>query len=298
MTIHTIDLRFRDVPGVIAGYLVESGNEVALIETGPGSTIERLCAGIVECGVALEQVTKVFVTHVHLDHAGAAGWWARRGAQVFCHPRAERHLIQPGRLVESARQVYGAAFDELWGEMIAVPKERVTVLQDGEEVVLGEERIVAIETLGHARHHHAFAVGDMCFTGDVAGVRLEGAEYLSVAAAPPQFELEPYVRSVRKLRGMRFGRLYLTHFGMIEEPDAHLALYEDRLKEVVDQARRSVLMEESEDNWRVRFEECERERAGLSGGSNAYWERCQVVNGTSMCADGLRNWASQTALGR
>jgi glyoxylase-like metal-dependent hydrolase (beta-lactamase superfamily II) len=292
MKVHTIDLRFQGVPGVIAAYLLESGGEVALIETGPGSTLERLRDGILECGVALERVTKVFVTHVHLDHAGAAGWWANQGAQVFCHPRAERHLVEPSRLIEGARQVYGAAFDSLWGEVMPAPQERVTALRDGEEIAFGDERIGAIETPGHARHHHAFAVNDVCFTGDVAGVKLEESAYLSVAAAPPQFEPEPYLQSVKRLREREFSRLYLTHFGMIDDPHGHLMRYEERVREVAAEARRSNVLGLEEEAWRARFEMGERERCLLGGDSTEIWGRYQVVNGTSMCADGLRSWAS------
>src|SRR4051812_44901146 len=93
--IHTIDLHFRNTPGLIAAYLVESEGELALIETGPGSTLARLRAGIGELGFDEKAIRRVFVTHVHLDHAGAAGWWARQGAQVYCHQRAERHLVDP-----------------------------------------------------------------------------------------------------------------------------------------------------------------------------------------------------------
>lgn len=291
MNVHTIDLNFQGVPGVIGAFLLESKGEFALIETGPGSTLDQLRHGILGCGVALERVTKVFVTHVHLDHAGAVGWWANQGAQVFCHPRAERHLVEPVRLIEGARQVYGSAFDSLWGEVMPSPKERVTALQDGDEIVFGNERVVAIETLGHARHHHAFSIGDVCFTGDVAGVRLERADYLSVAAAPPQFELGPYLQSVRRLRALGFGRLYLTHFGQVDDPNLHLSRYEERLKEVAEEARSSITMGLGEDEWRERFEAVERKRCVSGGGSSEIWGRYQVVNGTSMCADGLRSWA-------
>jgi glyoxylase-like metal-dependent hydrolase (beta-lactamase superfamily II) len=291
MTIDTIDLNFQGVPGVIAAYLVRSEGEVALVETGPGISLKALCEGILAHGIDFESVTKVFVTHVHLDHAGGAGWWANRGAQIFCHPRAARHLIDPGRLIESARKVYGDAFDSLFGGMDAAPIERVTVMNDGDIVNMGGERVSAIETLGHARHHHAFAVGDVCFTGDVAGVKLQGAEYLSVAAAPPQFELQPYLESVKKLRNLRFKRLFLTHFGEIDEPEQHLARYEKRIREVADAAKRSLTGGESDVEWRAQFDERERAFAKLSLDSEMCWDRYQVVNSTAMCADGLRIWA-------
>ena len=293
MRVHTIDLKFQNVPGVIAAYLVESGGELALIETGPGSTLPALHAGIIDAGYSLEAVKKVFVTHVHLDHAGAAGWWAGQGAQVYCHPRARRHLVEPGRLIESARQVYGDTFDSLWGEMLPAPESRVVELQDGESVMLGNAEVEAIKTPGHARHHHAFAIGGTCFTGDVAGICLEGAAYLSLAAAPPQFEREPYVESVRRLRERSFERLYLTHFGLVEKVEDHLSRYEARLNEVADSAAESLAAGESETEWRSRYGDEEQARALTAGCPPALWQRYQVANGTGMCADGLRLWAEK-----
>ena len=291
MKVHTLDLMFQDAAGVIAAYLVESGGEVALIETGPGSTLHALCAGIATAGFRLEQVKKVFVTHVHLDHAGAAGWWAGQGAKVYCHPRAHRHLIDPGRLIGSAKQVYGEAFDALWGEMVPAPEEQVQALQDGESVPLGNETVTAHETSGHARHHHAFAVGNVCFTGDVAGVRLGGSSYQSVAAAPPQFELDAYLNSVHKLKGFGFQRLYLTHFGGWDDVEAHLNGYERRLRQVADDAVRSLACGETEGEWRNRFSQNEQGRAFAQGCAPAEWDTYQLANGTAMCADGLRLWA-------
>src|SRR5690606_30958662 len=98
MRIQTLDLGFDGTAGLIASYLIESDSELALIETGPGSCLPRAVEELAERGVAVETIRKVFVSHVHLDHAGAAGWWAQQGAQVFCHPRAARHLIDPSRL--------------------------------------------------------------------------------------------------------------------------------------------------------------------------------------------------------
>lgn len=293
MKIHPIDLKFQDVPGVIAAYLVECDGELALIETGPGSTLPTLCAGIRASGFSLEAVKKVFVTHVHLDHAGAAGWWAQQGARIYCHPRARRHLVEPGKLIESARQVYGEAFDSLWGEMVAAPEAQVVALEDGESVSLGNAKVVALDTPGHARHHHVFAIGGLCFTGDVAGVRLEASGYLSVAAAPPQFELEPYRESVRRLRQHAFEMLYLTHFGRVENADDHLSRYELRLNEVAELATNSLHAGETELEWRNRYGKVEESRALEVGCSPALWERYQVANGTGMCADGLRLWAEK-----
>ena len=131
MQVHTIDLKFQDVEGVIAAFLIESDGELALIESGPGSTLEVLKAGIENLGFSPDEVKKVLVTHIHLDHAGAAGWWASQGATVYVHHRGARHLNDPSRLMESARMIYQERMDDLWGEMLPIPEDQLVALQDG-----------------------------------------------------------------------------------------------------------------------------------------------------------------------
>lgn len=291
MQLRALDLQFRQTPGLIAAWLIESGGEKALVETGPGSTLLRLLEALREAGVTPEEIGKVFVTHVHLDHAGAAGWWARQGAQVFCHPRARRHIVDPSRLLAGAREVYGDAMDSLWGETLPAPEENATALADGESVRLGDITVTALDTPGHARHHHAYAVGDTCFTGDVAGLRLEGSAYLSVTSAPSQFELEPYLDSIRRLRAAGFARLCLTHFGEITDVEAHLTAYEARVREVTERALQARSLPEPE--WRALHTEKERALALQLGVTPALWERHELANGAAMCADGLRLWARE-----
>ncbi len=291
MNIRALDLKFRQTPGLIAAWLLESAGEKALVEAGPGSTLPRLLEALQEAGATPGEIGKVFVTHVHLDHAGAAGWWARQGARVYCHPRARRHLVDPSRLLAGAHEVYGEAMESLWGEMLAAPEDKVTALEDGENVTVGEITLTALDTPGHARHHHAYAAGEVCFTGDVAGIRLEGSAYLSVAAAPPQFELEPYLASARRLRAAGFERLCLTHFGEVADADAHLAAYETRLREVAEQAARHRVLPAAE--WRQTYRETERARALQAGVAPELWEKYELANGTGMCADGLRLWAGE-----
>lgn len=210
MRIHTLDLQFLGIPGLIASFLVECDGEFALVETGPGATLEALRAAIRETGVSEASIRKVFVTHIHLDHAGAAGWWAQQGATIYCHPNASRHLVDPSRLIDSARMVYGDQMNSLWGDMLPAPPDRVVSLQDRESVKLGSRQITAWDTPGHARHHHAFVLGDVCFAGDVAGMRLEHSRYLSVTSAPPQFDPVAYMQSIDRLQAAGFRTLYLT----------------------------------------------------------------------------------------
>lgn len=285
MRIHTLDLEFQGTPGVIAAYAIECGGTLALIETGPGSTLPALLAALVRGGLPAEQVRHVLVTHIHLDHAGAAGWWAEQGARVYCHPNAARHLIDPSRLMESARLVYGEKMDALWGEMRPAPADRVTVLQDNESVVIGDVTITAWDTPGHARHHHAFVAGDVCFTGDVAGMRLEESPYVSVTAAPPQFDPEAYVRSVDRLLAANFRALYLTHFGPITDVASHLAGYRERILEVHRNVRGWVEAGCAAEEIRRRYTEAEQGAAQLPPD---LWARYQLGNPTAMCADGVR----------
>jgi len=288
MRIHTLDLRFQNIPGLIASYLIESGGEYALIETGPGSTLETLRAAIRTAGVDESAIKKVFVTHIHLDHAGAAGWFAQQGGTVYCHPNAARHLIDPSKLIDSARMVYGDLMDSLWGDMLPAPAERVVALQDNERVPLGEIEITAWDTPGHARHHHAFIIGDVCFTGDVAGMRLEHSRYLSVTAAPPQFDPIAYGQSLDRLLAANFKTLYLTHFGAVEDVAWHLSTYRQRVTNVYERVaadfRAGVGVEENRRN----YADAEHATAMQAGVDEELWQKGEDANVTSMCADGVR----------
>lgn len=288
MQIHTLDLLFLGTPGLIAAYLVENGGEYALIETGPGSTLATLRKAIREVGVDESAIKKVFLTHIHLDHAGAAGWFAQHGATLYCHPNAARHLIDPAKLIDSARMVYGDQMDALWGEMLPAPAAQVCILQDHDRVPLGDAEIIAWDTPGHARHHHAFIIDDICFTGDAAGARLQSSPYLSVTAAPPQFDPIAYVHTVDRLAAARFQSLYLTHFGRVDDVDWHLATYRQRITDVYQRVAADFAAGVSDEENRRRYAVSEHEIAMQAGVSEALWRKSESANVTSMCADGVR----------
>jgi glyoxylase-like metal-dependent hydrolase (beta-lactamase superfamily II) len=285
--IHTIDLRFQNTPGIVAAFLIESGNELALVEAGPGSTLPGLLDGIRAFGFDPASVKHVFVTHIHLDHAGAAGWWAQQGATVYVHPRGAKHLVDPEKLIASATQIYGDKMHALWGDLLPAPEDKVVALKDGETVKIGKAKIVAVETPGHAKHHHAYVIDGCCFTGDVAGARLQGCDYISVTAAPPQFDPAAYLDSITRLHDAGFEKLYLTHFGEITDVSAHLTRYAQRVTEVDERiaallecgspaAERHLIYQKSEHGVAVKCGTCEPD-----------WRRYELVNGTAMCADGI-----------
>lgn len=220
--IHCLDLDFQGQPRSVAAYMVEHSSGVAIVESGPGSTLGALEAALKTHGYGLQHITHVLLTHIHLDHAGASGYLAQQGAQILVHPVGAPHLLRPERLVASATRIYGELMDKLWGEMLPVPLEKLTVLQDGEEVAIGSLRFVALNTPGHAEHHYSYQFEDLCLSGDVGAVRMPGYNYLRVPMPPPEFHLEKWRESILRLQKIGFKRIAPTHFGIFDDADWHL----------------------------------------------------------------------------
>lgn len=221
-----IDHHFQGQRGVIASYLLADEGELALIESGPETTLETLLNGVRKTGHDPERITQILVTHIHLDHAGGCGALLRRlpRAKVLVHPVGAPHIIDPERLLSSAGRIYGDMMKPLWGEVLPVPEDRVHVLQDGQTFRAGGRVLRAIDTPGHAYHHFAFHQPETgtLYTGDVGGVRIDGGRYVRPPTPPPELDLPAWVASVTKLRTLRPARLRLTHFGEFTDADAHL----------------------------------------------------------------------------
>lgn len=230
--IHTLDLNFQGIPGTIAAYLIPHAHGGVLVETGPGSTISGLQTALSAHGLAAADISDVLVTHIHLDHAGASGWLARQGARIHVHPVGAPHMLNPEKLLSSAARIYGDQMDALWGEFLPVPEERLSVLEDGDVVEIGDLRIRAIDTPGHAYHHYAYLLDDVLFSGDVGGVRLSGLRHLRLPMPPPEFHLEKWRESLHRLQQEEFSRIAPTHFGVFDDPAWHLATLEKTLDDV------------------------------------------------------------------
>jgi len=211
-----IDTLYRDTPDAIGAYLL-LGERPALIEVGPASTVDTLLAGVRAAGLEPDDLRAVAVTHIHLDHAGATGTLVHRlpHLEVYVHHVGAPHLVDPSRLLASAARLYGDDLTALFGEVRPVPAERVHSLEDGDEVHLGARRLVAVDTPGHARHHHAYfdaASGDL-FAGDAAGVALPGSRYVRPPTPPPELDVDAWERTLARLGALGARRLLLTHFG-------------------------------------------------------------------------------------
>ena len=210
----------------IGVYLVETDDGLALFDCGPTTCIPALRDALGTRGVELGDIRHLLLSHIHLDHAGAAGSLVRRSPKltVWVSPIGRPHLIDPSRLERSARRLYGDMFDPLWGELAPVPAERVRVA-DGD--VLGWD---AFPTPGHASHHVSYLRDGTLLAGDAAGVRMPGSSYVLPVCPPPDITVEGWHETIAEIRRRRPDRLALIHFGVHEDVESHL----DRLDEELD----------------------------------------------------------------
>jgi glyoxylase-like metal-dependent hydrolase (beta-lactamase superfamily II) len=220
-------------PGFVASYLLTGGDGAALVEAGPASTLPALVAGMREAGVEPESLTDLLLTHVHLDHAAGAGALTRLapGLRVHVHPRGAPHVADPSRLLASARRLYGDAMEAMWGTMLPVDPGRIRTPADGEGLRVAGRTLFALDTPGHAGHHLAFhdAEAGIVFTGDVGGIRLEGARHVRPPTPPPELDVPAWLQSIGRLESLAPRRLLLTHFGGVDDAAWHLADLRRRL---------------------------------------------------------------------
>jgi glyoxylase-like metal-dependent hydrolase (beta-lactamase superfamily II) len=221
-----IDLHHRGAERVIGCYLLDTTEGAALFDCGPTTCIDHLKEGLVERGLQLTHLRHLLLSHIHLDHAGAAGVLVREHPELQVHVSAAGapHLIDPTRLERSARRLYGEEFDHLWGELAPVPEQNVHVVGTD---TLGLE---TFPTTGHASHHVSYLSEDgTLFAGDAAGVRIQPDDYAAPPTPPPEFDLGAWDRTIDEIERREPARLALIHFGVVEDPSPHLARLRARL---------------------------------------------------------------------
>ncbi len=292
-----LDLDFQGTAGVVAAFLITGAHGHTLIETGPGSTLVALEQAVGAAGARLDDVAQLVVTHIHLDHAGAAGSLLRRvpGARLFVHPAGAAHMIDPSKLIASATRIYGDRMDALWGAFEPCPADRVTTLDDGAELVCGERCLVALHTPGHASHHIAFHDSDRrtVFTGDVGGVRLQGASYVRPPTPPPDIDVEAWHVSVDRLRALRPRALDLTHFDRFTDPSAHLDELLRRLDAwvvwIADAARNGA----TRDSMLADLQRTSAAEVMADGGDAALADAYELATPSAMTVDGLLRYVKK-----
>ena len=278
---------------VTAGYLVD-GPAPVLVETGSQSSVPTLLAALDSLGVGAGDLASVIVTHIHLDHAGGVGDVARAfpGATVYVHEKGARHLVDPTRLVASAAQVYGPLLDDLYGRLEPTEAERITVLYDGDEVVVGPGRtLTAVDSPGHAKHH--LAVHDsgsgILFAGDAVGVRLPDAGVLRPATPPPDFDLDQALGSLARFQERSPTGIALAHYGLVPDPTTVLEEAAGTLCRWAEVAERA---------WREGVDVAAALAAAfageLEGVDEQHREKLETLNGVHSNAAGLRRWLETT----
>ena len=214
-------------PQMAACYLLETDTDVALIEVGCNSSVDRILQVLESRGRNEDEISHVIVTHVHLDHAGGAGALMQRlpNATLVVHPYGARHLIDPSRLEASARAVYGdEEFNAMYGTLIPVPHERVVTMDDGDLLKVGGRQLQFMDSPGHARHH--FCIWDEqtqgWFTGDTFGLSYRefdnaNGHFIFPTTTPIQFDPPVLIESIDRLMEKSPQNMYLTHFGRVQD---------------------------------------------------------------------------------
>jgi glyoxylase-like metal-dependent hydrolase (beta-lactamase superfamily II) len=213
-------------PHIIGAYLLETDDGPALFDCGPTTCVEWLVGGLAEHGLDLTDVRHLLLSHIHLDHAGAAGVLVRRHPRLQVHVSevGAPHVVDPSRLEASARRLYGNAFDHMWGELAPVPAENVHLVGD---------RVAGLEcfpTTGHASHHVSYLAADgTLYAGDAAGVRIDPGRFVLPPCPPPEFDLDAWLETIAAIELRAPGRLALIHFGIFDDVEAHLAALRETL---------------------------------------------------------------------
>jgi glyoxylase-like metal-dependent hydrolase (beta-lactamase superfamily II) len=258
-----IDLHHQD-ERVVGCYLLETDDGLALHDCGPTSCLPALKDALAHRGLELTDIRHLLLSHIHLDHAGAAGTIVREHPEVRVHVSeiGAPHLVDPAKLDASARRLYGEAFDILWGELAPVPPGNVEVTGD---------RVVGLDCFpspGHASHHVCYLHRDgTLYAGDAAGVRIQPGSHVWPVCPPPECDVEAWFRTFEEIERRRPERLALIHFGVAGSPSEHLALARESLTKWAERGRQGL----DEQAW---VQAARRDLAAVVGQEEAdHWER-------------------------
>ena len=252
-----VDLCFQGNRQVIATAVIHRLAGTVLVDPGPTTCLTTLRETLAHRGIGIRDLDAVLLTHIHLDHAGATGALVREnpGIKVYVHERGARHMVDPTRLLDSAKQVWGDDMDRLWGEVLPVPQANLRVLKGGERITFGERDLEVAYTPGHARHHVSYfdRASSIAFVGDVAGIRVGPTPYVFPPTPPPDIDIRAWKASAALVDSWHAETLFLTHFGPHNAPSVHLRLLIQHLDEMTEIARRVIQQNTSEEDYMASF---------------------------------------------
>jgi glyoxylase-like metal-dependent hydrolase (beta-lactamase superfamily II) len=232
-SITALDDLWMGRPRSIATGLLESDGHRAIVDPGPGSTLETLLQSLRARGLGVGDLNAILLTHIHLDHAGATGALVCENPRltVYVHKIGAPHVIDPSKLLASAQRLWPNELQRLFGETLPVPAENLRILEGGETLTLGSRKVEVVYTPGHASHHVSYfeQTEGVAFVGDTAGVRIEGNSYVMPATPPPDIDLGIWDTSFAAILERKPARLFLTHFGYSDNPSEHIQLFRERL---------------------------------------------------------------------
>jgi len=232
-TTSVIDLNWVGHPRAIACAVLRSENAAVLIDPGPASCISTLREQLAALGLRVADLNAILLTHIHLDHAGAAGSLVRENPalNVYVHEIGARHMADPSRLLHSASRLYGDAMGPLFGEFLPVPPSKLLPLSGGEVLQVAGHRLEVHYTPGHASHHVTYLDPQegTAFVGDTAGISVNGHPFILPATPPPDISIELWDASLDEIANLHPRRLFLTHFSYSDHAVEHLERYRERL---------------------------------------------------------------------
>lgn len=284
-----IDLNFLGRPQIIATAVLRGPSGIALVDPGPSTTRANLIKSLATHGIALNDVRQILLTHIHLDHAGAAGTIVERfpHVEVVVHGRGAPHMVDPAKLLASAGRLYGEDMDRLWGDVKPVPQDRLRVVEGGETLEVAGREVLVAYTPGHASHHVSFfdTASRVAFVGDTAGIRRGSGSYVMPPTPPPDIDIEAWRQSEERILAWDPDTLFVTHFGPFHGARQHFQAMFENLSEwsrivrrllahpsITDEERERRFIEEAFIDLRRRVGDAEADDYTRAGGLNYSWQ--------------------------
>jgi len=237
-------------PGMAAAHIIRQGAGAAFVDVGTNYSVPHLLAALDQLGIARETVEYVFITHVHLDHAGGAGLLLQSlpRARLVAHPRGAPHLQDPSKLIQASMAVYGEEnYRRLYGELVPVPAGRMDVAADGQVVTLQGRAFTLLHTPGHAMHHFALVDGahHNIFTGDTFGLSYRELDtaagaFIVPTTTPTQFDPEQLIASIDRLLATQPRAAYLMHYSRVTDLPRLAASLKHQVRELAALAQRAA----------------------------------------------------------